>query len=682
MTTNGLPVNPRTYSATASVSDRPVGRQAFVGQNRATGMLGPFGHFPAMALWSALSLLLIAAADTGGRQSTTWAEPVFWTALVALFAPIAWRLFASEPSRHERIALLLLLGMTLLLVKLLHSPLEYTFSDEFVHWRSTHDVSELRHLFERNSLLPIASLFPGLALITSSLAGFGSLSIYDAGVIVVAAGRVMLVLSLFLLYEQASRSHRVAGIATLMYSANPNFIFFDSQFAYETMALPFVVFTLMLVARLYRAGQAERLGLTACAVGGVLITVVMHHISSYALVAYLSTWALFEWAHKWKWLKALLGSLLTSRWGAGARSRLDRWLTAVGFSGLAEPKFCKIRGFQPGVGGLAIMAIMASIAWAVYVANFAVVGYITPHLAKGLNELMRMIAGEAGGRQLFQTFSGQMAPPLERLVAYASVALILLIGSIGGVRVGRKQWEQVVALVLIAGSIGYPISLALRLTQSGAESSNRAAEFVFLGIAYLLANGFLWIETRLLPLGWAKFASVLIATLVFAGGLVVGWAPWARLPGPYLVTADPRSVELESEVAARWALTYLGPGNRITTDRSNRHRMGSIGEQYTVTGYGDGVEISEVFFALVVGPDEMDQLRQTRVRYLITDKRITTGLPMTGEYFEKGEPGTLQHTTPFDIAAILKFDSVPEFDRIYDSGNIVFYDVGAVSGAK
>jgi Gpi18-like mannosyltransferase len=58
-----------------------------------------------------------------------------------------------------------------------------------------------------------------------------------------------MILSLFLFYEQVTRSSRMAGMATLIYMANPHFLFFDAIYSYETLALPLALFMLYILAR-------------------------------------------------------------------------------------------------------------------------------------------------------------------------------------------------------------------------------------------------------------------------------------------------------------------------------------------------------------------------------------------------------------------------------------------------
>ena len=151
------------------------------------------------------------------------------------------------------------------------------------------------------------------------------------------------------------------------------------------------------------------------------------------------------------------------------------------------------------------------------------------------------------------------------------------------------------------------------------------------------------------------------------------------MPGPYLPAADTRSIESQGLAAAEWTRALLGPDNRLIADRTNRLLMGAYGEQRPVTGYADKVQISQVFFAPQLGPAEWQILRTGRVRYLVVDRRLSAGLPAAGVYIERGETPNDIHTTPIDPAALAKFDQLPGVSRLFDSGDILIYDVGVLA---
>ncbi|HVB62934.1 MAG TPA: hypothetical protein VNE61_17210, partial [Ktedonobacteraceae bacterium] len=165
----------------------------------------------------------------------------------------------------------------------------------------------------------------------------------------------------------------------------------------------------------------------------------------------------------------------------------------------------------------------------------------------------------------------------------------------------------------------------------------------------------------------------LALALIFLGGVLVAvGADYTDLPGPYLVSADMRSIEPEGIQDAIWSLAYLGPNNRIGTDRINQMLMSTYGDQRIVTRLYDNVDISPIFYASQLSPDEVSLLRYAGLSYLEVDMRLSQSLPLVGLYFENDSP-----TKPMSKEALTKFDTVSKLNRIFDSGNIVIYDAGA-----
>ncbi|MDQ3811423.1 MAG: hypothetical protein M3336_14145 [Chloroflexota bacterium] len=595
-----------------------------------------WGWLPPLVATSGFGLTLVALADTGARFASGWAEPLFWAGLLVILVPVFVRLTSKEASRQERIALVVVVGLGLYFVKILHSPVSFTLYDEFAHWRTVQDALQSKRLFGENPLLPISALYPGLESLTHALVSLSQLSVYSAGIVALGAARLVLVLALFLLYEGVSSS-RVAGIASVLYMANPGFLFFDAQFSYESVALPMAVFTLRLITQRADVHDRQHLGLALAILLGLGSVITGHHLTSYALAALLLFWS------------------VTIRLISRGRDR------------------------QAGAGAVALLCLVGALAWFAYVATL-VVGYLAPHFVAGAQELLRLIGGEATGRELFRSYAGQVSPTWERITSMASVVLILLGLPIGMRLVWRRRRRNALALTLAAGALAYPLSLGLRLTESGAETAVRASEFIFVAVAFVLALAATeWLLARW-PGRKGYAALTAWAVVVMVGGIILGFAPWSRMPGPYLVAADTRSIEPQGLLAAEWVREVLGPGNRIVADRVNRLLMGTYGQQRPVSGFADGEPVGDAVLLPELGPEEQAVLRRAAVHYVLVDGRMASALPAVGVYFEFGEPGMLRRTRPVDPEALAKFDSVESVSRVFDSGDVVIYDVSALTG--
>ena len=87
-----------------------------------TGMQWRLGAAPVIALLAAGGLVMIAHGNDAAREGTSGAQPLFWGGLVAIYAPIVFRLLSASASRAERIALVGVLGVSLFAVKILGQP--------------------------------------------------------------------------------------------------------------------------------------------------------------------------------------------------------------------------------------------------------------------------------------------------------------------------------------------------------------------------------------------------------------------------------------------------------------------------------------------------------------------------------------------------------------------------------
>lgn len=259
------------------------------------------------------------------------------------------------------------------------------------------------------------------------------------------------------------------------------------------------------------------------------------------------------------------------------------------------------------------------------------------------------------------------------------MGIITLCLPFGLLSLQRQHRHNALAVMLGIFSLVYPLAQAFRFTDFGTEIADRAGAFVLLAIAYsltVLITHF-W-PTRQLS---RKAVALITGTLavVFLGGVLLdSGASWQSLPGPYLVGADQRSIEPDGIQAAIWAAAYLGAENRVGTDRTNQMLMDTYGDQDIVTHLADNIDITPIFFSGRFDSKDLSLLRQARVHYLVIDLRLSTSLPLLGYYYEVTEPGAFHHAGPMDRAALTKFNSVPQINRLFDNGDIVIYDTGVL----
>lgn len=592
-----------------------------------------WGWLPVLALISAWGVIIIAGVYNASRNGVSGADFILWFGLLLIFVPVTVRLISPAASRFERLSLLLMVGICFYLVKVMFSPLYFSYFDEFLHWRTANDIVSSGHLFSDNSLLPVSFYYPGLEIVTAALAKLSGLSTFICGTIVVGVAHLVMILALFMLYELITKSARIAGIATIIYATNPHFLFFDAQFAYESLALPLATFMLFLMAR-SETGNSKRRWIILAAWAVLGAVVVTHHATDFFFDGLLILWAVI---------------CVFQRPAALLRSNVVR---------------------------TALLGIVASLAWISLPGN-PVVGYLSPYFTGALNELGHVLTGASSARPLFVSYSGPSTPLWERALALFSVGLIVFCLPFGLLCLWQRYRSNILVRAFGIISLFYPLSHLFRFTNFGSDFPDRVAAFLFIPIACVLAvlitqfwpaKNLSWKQTSLITWG--------IVILLLGGFILGNGPPKELLPGPYLVAADSSSIEPEGIQAATWTRLYLGPNNHIATDRTNQLLMGVFGDQYIVSPDRDKLDEEAVFFSTTLGSYGISVLQQAHVRYLVIDLRLSKALPHIGFYFDEGEPGAFDHTTPMSIAALTKFNTIPQINRVFDSGDIVIYDVG------
>jgi hypothetical protein len=579
-------------------------------------------------------LVAVALADVLARDASKWAEPLFWAGMAMLWVAPIVRILGREASRGERIALLVLLGMAMYVVKVLYSPRYFVGYDELLHWRTGEDIGRAEKLFESNPLLPVSPLYPGLEIATSATAKLTGLSVFLSGTLIIGAARLTLIVALYLLYESVIGSSWLAGVATAVYFTNPQFLFFDSSYAYESLGLALAVLVLYTVLRGSEGHGRYTPGAALLVILPLGATVVTHHITSFALV-----------------ISLLLLAAISLAFPA-VRSRLWYW-------------------------GVALIAGGFVLIWLFLVAR-RVIDYLEPNIVGGVSQVIALIRGEGASRHLFQSYVGQSAPRWERASAFAFTGLVVLALPLGWLQIWRTRRVGAFAVLLALCSLAYPASLPLRVTTIGVELSGRLSAFVFVPVSYCVAMAIAGRRQMQSSRVWTTALSVLGALLLY-GGIATGTAPWSRLPGPYLVAADLRSIEPEGVSAASWAEEFLGPNNRVGADRVNQLLMLTYGNQRPVTSLADGVDPTPIFFSRRFTADDRRLLRLGGMDYLVVDYRLTRALPWLGYYYDGFEPGAFKHRRPIPTAAYAKFDGTWRISRVFDSGDIAIFDVRRVA---
>ena len=210
-----------------------------------------------------------------------------------------------------------------------------------------------------------------MEIFTTALSSLTGLSLYASGILLIGVADLIFVLALYLFFEHFTDSPRMAGIAAVLYMANPGYLFFDMNYAYESLALPLAVFVLFAVARRSKAPTSQRLGLNVVILLGLGAVVVTHHLTSFFLVAFLLLWTV---------ILLILKAIAFVRRNRPHRDRIG-----------------------PSPGWAAIAGLVIAFIWLTYTGDRAV-GYLLPHLQNTAQQFMQILANKSAPRQLFPQY--------------------------------------------------------------------------------------------------------------------------------------------------------------------------------------------------------------------------------------------------------------------------------------
>jgi hypothetical protein len=598
---------------------------------------GPRARVVAVALAVAAGVLVQAYVGYIGRDTGNPPAVLFWLSLALMYGAATLAVLTSQFTRAQSVVIVTLVWVGMQLTRLVLYPSLLVYHDELIHVRVLGDILSTHHLFTPNSILPVTARYSGLEILSAGVADVTGLSAHVAGAIVLVLARLIMALALFLIVERIARSHRVAAAASLIYVANPQFLFFNSQYSYQTLALPLCFAFVYLVVRLERAPRAVA---WPSLLAGALAIAACHHLTAAGLVALLGVWSLV----------------------------------------------CVFQGRRPRYLNAALLLTASSILVWGFFARHTIVPYISAIAHNNVQSVQQLIAGHSH-HVFFKDSAGDTTPVWERLASLTSVLLLIaaLPVALWSARAFLRT-RRAAPLVLCLIAAAYPVIPLGHLTNASGEVADRSSGFIFAGVSFLLAwwafairhTGHRRGETR-------KRLRVLAAACVFAsglvlfvGGTVVGAGPsWLRAPGEYLVSADNRSVDVLALAASRWLGDHAAPGKRLYSDRTNELLASALGHEHSLTSLADGIDNGSLSRLLLApaSPSDVGVVRESKLQLLLVDRRLATDLPHVGVYTDNGEYGGQSRTKPPPQSAVTKFDHVPGANRIYDNGALSLYEV-------
>jgi hypothetical protein len=587
---------------------------------------------------------VIAQATVSNEAEFIW----FWAGMNLMELPLIAVIARRGTGAAVRSALLLIIGITTYAPKLLRDPSAPIFHDEYAHWRAAYDIVASGRLFQPAQIIPVIARYPGLHAATAAIVDVTGLSVWQAGMVLVLLCHVALLVGIMTLARAVGLDSRAATLAAVAYGFNASFLYFDTQYSYESMSITLVVWSLAAFTQAIRARSGPHRGAWCCLTMvlsfGCAIT---HHLTTIELTAVM-----------------VIVSVALSLPRA---ARSDGW-----------------RGTAVTAWLLTAFTLAVILGWIALMAPITI-AYLSPYLGTAVQQLTQMVSGASSGRQLF---SASLSPWWEHVAAFG-VTVVALVFAAGGLL--PRQWRsngrhaagRERALLSGYATIGlvYFPSTVFIFSQAGAEGARRSWAISWIGLAVLTAVSAAWLVdwAGLRRRAAARWTALGVLTAMTATALVGGTAAGLdasyRFPGPYLYGSDARSDTPELNALAQWFLARFGPGHRMVTDRYTGLEMASFGLQNTAMPSA-AFPIWDLYTAQPgqpLGPPLLfTVLTQGHYFYLVVDKRMAVDVPQLGIYFAGNEPNfVLPNGRPaFRLAT---FDEVPWMSKIFESDNYAVY---------
>lgn len=631
-----------------------------------------------VAVCPVLGSVLLVAAYHHAAGLTIYADQLpfmlYWAGFLGAMLPLAALACTTRVDDTTRMFALVGLALFGTLPKLLRNPTGPLSSDEFAHMRQIIEAFLRGDVGHASYLVPIAGEFPGLHQAVSAIAHMTGLPLWTVALGVIILAHLLSVLGAYQLVHALGASPPGAAMGAVVFTLNPSWVFFDAQVAYETLALPLLLWCLAAAVASSRSGTQDRARYTAAAVLAASATAVVHHLAAIILCL-------------------ILGAL-----------------TIASFTRLAWQRQA-VRRAEPATGGydaplvgehpltllvITVCALGVTAAW--FAGRFSkIVAYLTPPVVRGWTQLSQLVglspkdSARPGERMLF---AGAQLPHYELVAAVIFPPLVLVLILVSGyvVWLNRRQIGSA-TWVFTALAMTFFLSLPMLFTQGGSEGAHRSWAYSFIGIAALcgLARSGLARSFRLqraAPFGVyvKRFGSssvqicvaVALFTAMAVGGTAAGENVSSRFPGPPRLGDDMRSVSREGAAVTDWIAAHAPPDTPVLADRYVSQQVGSRGRMATL-GPSPSFPLWEIYMnEAPIRQEVLKQLSDAKVRYLVVDGRMATARPALGFWFTWDEPGA-NGDHLFPASAIARFNCLPWLKATFAAGHLTVYEVDAVA---
>ncbi len=608
-----------------------------------------------------------AAALTISTDQLTFA--LYWagflTGMLALTA-LGCAVRIDELTRMCALVGLALFGT---LPKLLRNPTGPLGTDEYAHTRQILEAYLNGDVGHVSYQLPITQGFPGLHQAVSAIAHLTGLSLWTAGLGVIVLAHILSVLGIYQLVRAAGGSAPGAATGAVVYTLNPSWVLFDASVAYESPAVPLLIWCLAAAVAAARGAVRFRARYIAAAAFAGMVTPVVHHLTAIILCALLVT--------------------LT------CASLVFRGKPVVNGSGAALS--------QEKTWPLGVITFCALGATAVWFARQlkVIITYLSPSFKRGGTQLSQLIglspqppSAKSGGRALF---AETQLPFYEVLAAFMFPVVVFAVVLVAGWVIWRHR-RRVCSAVWVFAALAslFFLSLPALFTMGGAEGAHRSWAFSFIGIAVLcgVARSFS-VHPDDATSGGERQGPPVAAWLaglfrspnrraVVAGAVYIVMAVGAmaggqedvsvRFPGVPSVGDDVRSINPESRAVSDWVVAHTPIDTPVLAHRYASFELGAYGRMAALSP-SPAFPLWDMFISEApISPEVLKELHDSGIRYIVVDRRMATARPALGYWFTVDEPGANSNDL-YPASALGRFNCLPWLQATYGAGPLIVYRV-------
>jgi hypothetical protein len=616
---------------------------------------------PDLSIWLAIwSVALVAysfrRAAEGASSSVYYA--LFWAGLLPAMGYLAARLLWPRFGAW-RLTNTLILALLTWFPKFLRNPYGPLYHDEFAHVRAVNDVAATGGLYTKNPLISIIGQYPGLHILTWGLQTLSGLPLWSSGLLVVGLAHLVGVGAVFIIGQALFGSRRAGGIMAFVYVTNPDALYFDNQFAYESLGL---VLMLSAVALAVLAAGSEARAARRALMGAAALTgaacVMTHHLSALFLLILVTV--------------VVLAVGLARRGVASVDSQVT------------PPRLAPWVGLWCAVAATAVLWLST--------AARATLSYLAPYAGPALRQLVNQASGSSKGRQLF---AGGVHPEYERIASFAAPVLLLaiVVYALPGYWRARDRWRAYPVQLACAafGLLYFPAAIFI-FAPIGAEGARRSWGFSYLGIA-LIVTAVLCVQLPRAPepasaalhradpatvqlsrraRSIRAVAAIAAVCCLIVGNVSAGLNDSYRFPGPYQFGSESRSLTPELRSLAEQFGQLVGP-QRVVTDRFTGLAIVQFGQAFTASPTPSFPAWELITSTADPSRQLAQQLVSSSFDYLIIDSRLSSLLPLIGNYFEPTEPFANASQSPFPATALNRLNTVSWASKIVQTDHYSVY---------